>query len=103
MTVLTAVKLALALVLGDGTPDTEELSVPFAMVVGYNGAEAIEEEPTEVITAEESVAKETGASLVAAAVVDAPWLLADAAAEDGAGAEDATADGAAEVGAAAEV
>lgn len=32
--VLTAVKLALALVLGEGTPDTEELSVPFAMTVG---------------------------------------------------------------------
>ena len=95
--ILTEVKLALALVLGEGTPDTEELSVAFAMTVGYNGAEAIEEELTAVITAEEIVAKETGASLVAASVVAAPWLLADAAAEDEAGAEYAAVDGAAEV------
>lgn len=97
--ILTAVKLALAFVLGDGTPETEELSVPFAMVVGYRDAEEIAEVTTVVRMTERVAAEETGASLVAASVVAAA-LLAGAAADDGAGADDGAAEGAAEDGAA---
>lgn len=39
--VLTAVKLALAFVLGEGIPDTKELSEPFATTVGYSATEEL--------------------------------------------------------------
>lgn len=107
--ILTAVKLALAFELGDGTPETE-LSVPFEIVVEYKGAE---ETATGVVTAERAAevaagsaaeevgAEETGASLVASEVAVALLAGAGAADDAGAGADEAAA-GADEAGAGAD-
>lgn len=84
-------ELAVVFELGDGAPVVESLSVAFAMVVVYKGAEEIAEVTTAEFDAGGDAVEEAGASLVVvSSVVVADWLLAgadegadvDAAAED---------------------
>ena len=78
--------------LGDGAPGVESLSVAFAMVVVYKGAEEIAEVTTAEFDAGGDAVEEAGVSLVVvvSSVVVADWLLAgaDEGADDDAAAED---------------
>jgi hypothetical protein len=84
------VELAVVFELGDGAPGVESLSVAFAMVVVYKGAEEIAEVITAEFDAGGDAVEEPGVSLDVSLVVAAGWLLAgaDEGADDDAAAED---------------